>query len=63
MTAHCSSCHETFTVVSAFDKHRAGSHIHDERHCLDPATVGFVYAGGAYRGWGFPGRGEYEGDS
>ena len=36
-TAHCSACGETFTVA-AFDKHRAGSHTRDERHCLDPAA-------------------------
>jgi hypothetical protein len=62
-TAHCSACHETFTVVAAFDKHRAGSHTHDDRHRLDPAAVGLVDAGRAYRCWGFPRRGEYEGDS
>jgi hypothetical protein len=62
-TAHCRACGETFTVVAAFDRHRAGSHTHDERHCLDPAAVGLVDAGRAYPCWGFPGRGEYEGDS
>ena len=61
-TAHCNACHETFTVVAAFDKHRAGSHTLDDRHCLDPAAVGLVDAGRAYSCWGFPGRGEYEGD-
>ena len=61
-TAHCDACHQTFTVVAAFDKHRAGSHTHDDRHCLDPAAVGLVDAGRAYPCWGFPGRGEYEGD-
>jgi hypothetical protein len=62
-TAHCNACHQTFTVVAAFDKHRAGSHTHDDRHCLDPAAVGLVDAGRAYSCWGFPGRGKYEGDS
>jgi hypothetical protein len=62
-TAHGGACHETFTVVAAFDKHRVGSHTHDERHCLDPAAVGLVDAGRAYPCWGFPGRAEYEGDS
>jgi hypothetical protein len=58
-TAHCSACHETFTVVAAFDKHRAGSHARG-RYCLDPAAVGLVDAGRAYRCWGFPGRDEDE---
>ena len=62
-TAHCDACDETFTVVAAFDKHRAGSHTQNDRHCLDPAAVGLVDAGRAYSCWGFPGRGEYEGDS
>jgi hypothetical protein len=60
-TSRCSACHESFTVVAAFDKHGAGSHTHDDRHCLDPATVGLVDVGRAYSCWGFPGRGE--GDS
>ena len=25
-TAHCAACHETFTGLTAFDKHRTGSH-------------------------------------
>jgi hypothetical protein len=61
-TAHCRARGETFTVVAAFDKHRAGSHTQDDRHCLDPAAVGLVDAGRAYRCWGFPGRAECEGD-
>jgi hypothetical protein len=35
-TAHCTVCHATFTTVSAFDKHRAGSHTADTRHCYRP---------------------------
>ena len=27
--AHCPTCHRTFTTVSAFDKHRTGSHTDD----------------------------------
>ena len=57
-TAHCAACHETFTVEAAFDKHRAGSHTHDGRHCIDPPPGGLVDAGRAYRCWGFPGDGE-----
>ena len=59
-TAHCDACHETFTVVAAFDKHRAGSHTDEGRHCIDPAAVGLVDMGRAYPCWGFPGRGEDE---
>lgn len=54
-TAHCTSCHETFTTVSAFDKHRAGQHDNDTRHCLNPATVGLVPARRTYPCWGHPG--------
>ena len=57
-TAHCTECHETFTVIGAFDRHRAGSHSASTRHCLDPATVGLVNAGRAYPCWGWPGRDE-----
>lgn len=56
-TGHCTSCHQTFTVIAAFEKHRTGSHEREERHCLDPATVGLVDAGRAYPCWGFLGRG------
>jgi hypothetical protein len=57
-TAHCSACHRTFTTVANFDRHRAGSHAPGIRHCLDPATVGFVDAGREYPCWGRPGRTE-----
>jgi hypothetical protein len=39
-TAHCSGCHRTFTAPGPFDKHWRGSG--DDRHCVDPATVGLV---------------------
>ncbi|BCO51205.1 hypothetical protein [Mycobacterium paraintracellulare] len=58
-TTHCSACHESFTVVAAFDKHRAGSHARG-RYCLDPAAVGLIDAGRAYRCWGYHGRDENE---
>lgn len=38
-TCHCTGCHRNFTSQTACDKHRAGSHERDTRHCLDPATV------------------------
>lgn len=31
--AHCPSCHDTFSTVALFDRHRRGS------ACLDPSTV------------------------
>jgi hypothetical protein len=37
-TAHCAACHQTFTAITAFDKHRSGSHSEDTRRCLDPRT-------------------------
>lgn len=57
-TAHCSGCHLTFTSLSAFDKHRDGSHANSTRHCVPPKTVGLVDAGRAYPCWGFSGDGD-----
>jgi len=57
-TAHCSACHRTFTGLTAFDKHREGSHPNSTRHCVDPETVGLVDAGRAYPCWGFSGDGD-----
>jgi hypothetical protein len=57
-TAHRDASHETSVVGAAFDKHRAGSHTHDARHCLDPATVGLVDGRRDYPLLGLPGRGE-----
>ena len=55
-TAHCPACHQTFTTVGAFDKHRSGQHHNSTRHCVDPASLGLVDAGRAYPCWGFEGR-------
>jgi hypothetical protein len=55
--AHCPTCHRTFTTVSAFDKHRTGSHTDDTRHCLDPATAGLIkVTRPTWTGWGHPGQ-------
>jgi hypothetical protein len=54
-TCHCSACHETFTGITAFDMHRAGSHAGNQRHCLPPAGVGLVDAERKYPCWGRPG--------
>jgi hypothetical protein len=61
--AHCSSCHQTFTGVSAFEMHRASSHAGGTRHRLDPATVRsertgeplLVSADKPWVGWSRPG--------
>ena len=61
--AHCSSCHQTFTGVGAFEMHRSGSHAGGARHCLDPATVRsektgeplLVPADKPWAGWSRPG--------
>jgi hypothetical protein len=51
-TAHCPSCHETFTVVSAFDRHRRGG------SCVDPAGIGLhSYQRIGYVAWGHPDSG------
>lgn len=57
-TAHCATCHQTFTTVANFDCHRAGSHSVDTRHCVPPLSVGLVHAGRDYPCWGQPGRTE-----
>jgi hypothetical protein len=57
-TAHCSVCHQTFSTVANFDRHRAGSHSADTRHCLDTAEVGLIDAGREYPCRGLPGRAE-----
>lgn len=61
-TAHCPACHHTFTGLTAFDAHRAGSHANDTRHCEPPETVGLVDAGRAYPCWGFPGDNRWNND-
>ena len=54
-TAHCTACHETFTTITAFDKHRTGDHANDTRHCIDPSTAGLINARRPYPCWGWPG--------
>lgn len=38
LTSHCGACCTNFTGLSAFDKHRTGSHSKG-RYCLDPSTA------------------------
>lgn len=46
-TAHCASCHRTYTGIAAFDTHRhRGS-------CLHPEQAGLVDAGRGYPCFGF----------
>jgi hypothetical protein len=54
--AHCASCHETFTTVSNFDRHRAGSRVRGlvAGECNAPDDAGLVLN---ERGqWAMPGR-------
>ena len=44
-TAHCVSCHATFTSVTGFDKHRK------DGECINPPEVGLVDAGRTYSCW------------
>lgn len=53
-TSHCAGCHNTFTTVTSFDKHRTGSHGYGTRACLHPAKAGLELAGRAYTCWGLP---------
>lgn len=54
------SCHQTFTAISAFDDHRTGSHPLSTRHCQDPATIRLVDVGRPYPCWGRPGADDGE---
>lgn len=55
-TCHCSVCHEAFTSIHAFDKHRTGSHSRSTRACLPPGDVGLIHADRAYPCWRMPGQ-------
>lgn len=59
-TSHCSKCHQTFTRISVFDRHRTGPHSRGGRHCLAPADVGMIDAGRAYPCWCMPGEDDWE---
>ena len=52
-TAHCSGCHQTFTGMTAFDRHRDGSHT-TGRTCRTPDDVDLIDAGRSYPCWGSP---------
>lgn len=55
-TAHCGACHETFSGIGPFDRHRRGK-PGDDRYppggCYYPGDTGLVLIEGrAYRCWG-----------
>lgn len=54
LTAHCSGCHITVTGLTAFDKHRDGSHAKG-RFCLTPEDAGLVITNRLYPCFGLPG--------
>ena len=57
-TSHCSACHTTFSGITAFDKHRTGSHANDTRRCLTPEEAGLVRLSRRYECWGRESDGE-----
>lgn len=52
-TSHCSACHETFTSITSFDRHRTGGA--GDRKCVAPTAAGLVKTGRDYPCWGIPG--------
>lgn len=43
---HCAACHNTFSGLQHFDRHRYANH-----GCIDPATIpGIEYRNGMWRG-------------
>lgn len=47
-TAHCSSCHNTFTSVANFELHRSSG------ECRQPKYIGLVPADKPWPGWSQP---------
>ncbi|QDH93544.1 hypothetical protein SEA_VERITY_58 [Gordonia phage Verity] len=51
---HCTGCHQTFTALTPFDRHRRAG------ECLNPADIGLVeHQRAGYTAWGAPG-GHYD---
>ena len=55
-TAHCGSCHRTFSSERGFDDHRQGDHETGSRVCVDPGTLTdrnqaprYTFSGGVWR--------------
>jgi hypothetical protein len=52
-TSHCCGCHETFSSITAFDKHQRPSGA--EELCKSPELVGLVRHSRTWgEVWGFP---------
>lgn len=58
-TAHCAGCHETFTGIGGFEKHRfrgacldPATMVHGEKHSKAGELV-FAVSGRAYPCWGW----------
>lgn len=49
--AHCSVCHESFSTVANFDRHRTYD-AYGDRACLRPTDVGLVLNGRSH--WSQP---------
>lgn len=49
---HCSGCHQTFSVLSIFDKHRTGNL--DHRRCLTPGDHPDKFSQAANGNWQGP---------
>lgn len=50
---HCSACHQTFSSIGSFTKHRVFDKF-GEWHCADPEEVGLVDSGYDYVCWRLP---------
>lgn len=54
-TAHCAACHETFTGITAFDRHRERPTAKKPfGSCQDPADAGLDMADRKYPCWTIP---------
>jgi hypothetical protein len=38
----CPTCKEVFSTTGNFDRHRKGTYEPNERHCVDPSSVGLI---------------------
>lgn len=47
--AHCSACHQTFSAITLFDRHRSAAGLRGA--CVDPSTIkGCEFRDGMWRG-------------
>jgi len=55
LTSHCTGCHLTFTGITAWEKHRDGTHSSRRgRFCVPPEQSGLVLTSRLYPCWGIP---------